>query len=86
MKNTWQLQEAKAQFSRVVRKAMTEGEQIITLHGEPAVYIRAAKKPAGKKRKHKFPDYRKQMNEIFGNKVISSKVMAEILDDNKGPC
>ncbi len=42
MKNTWQLQEAKNQFSLVVENAMTEGPQTVTRHGEPAVVVVAA--------------------------------------------
>ena len=36
--NTWQLQEAKAKFSEVVRMAETE-PQIVTMRGRPAVVI-----------------------------------------------
>ncbi len=39
---TWPLQEAKAKFSEVVRRAQTEGPQTVTVHGEPAVVITAA--------------------------------------------
>ncbi len=39
MRNTWQLQEAKNQFSLVVDNALTRGVQVITRHGEPAVVI-----------------------------------------------
>ncbi len=42
----WSLQEAKAKFSEVVRRAQTEGPQTVTLHGEVAVVVTAAKKPA----------------------------------------
>jgi prevent-host-death family protein len=43
MKATWQLQEAKNQFSTVVDKAINEGAQTITRHGEPAVVVLAVK-------------------------------------------
>ena len=36
---TWQLQEAKARLSEVVKKASIEGPQAITLRGEPAVVV-----------------------------------------------
>ena len=36
---TWQLQEAKAQFSKVVRKAIEHEPQEITLHGKIAVVV-----------------------------------------------
>ena len=39
MGKVWQLQEAKARFSEVVNKALTEGPQRVTRHGESAVVI-----------------------------------------------
>jgi antitoxin Phd len=39
---TWALQEAKAKFSELVRRAQTEGPQTVTVHGEPAVVITKA--------------------------------------------
>lgn len=35
----WQLQEAKARLSEVVKKAMSEGPQSITVRGEPAAMV-----------------------------------------------
>ncbi len=35
----WQLQEAKNRFSEVVNKALAEGPQIVTRHGEEIVVI-----------------------------------------------
>jgi prevent-host-death family protein len=35
----WSLQEAKAKFSEVVRRARTEGPQTVTVHGKNAVHI-----------------------------------------------
>jgi len=35
----WQLQEAKNQFSTVVKKALTDGYQVVTRHGQPAVVV-----------------------------------------------
>ncbi len=37
--NTWQLQEAKNRFSEVVKKALAEGPQTVTRHGEEIVVI-----------------------------------------------
>ncbi len=49
----WQLQDAKARLSELVKKAVQEGPQHITLHGEPAAvvlseaeYQRLRKRPA----------------------------------------
>jgi len=39
----WQLQEAKNHLSEVVRKARTEGPQVITLHGEDAAIVVSTK-------------------------------------------
>lgn len=36
---TWQLQEAKAKFSEVVKRAQIDGPQEITVRGEPAVVV-----------------------------------------------
>jgi prevent-host-death family protein len=36
---TWQLQEAKNRFSEVVNKALEEGPQTVTRHGEEIVII-----------------------------------------------
>jgi prevent-host-death family protein len=38
----WQLQEAKNRFSEVVRRAQSEGPQIITLHGSDAAVVISA--------------------------------------------
>jgi prevent-host-death family protein len=38
----WQLQEAKQRFSQVVKRALEEGPQIVTRHGEESVVIVAA--------------------------------------------
>ena len=35
----WSLQEAKAKFSEVVRRAQTEGPQVVTVHGKEVVQI-----------------------------------------------
>jgi antitoxin Phd len=40
---SWQLQQAKAHLSTVVKAAMTQGPQEISLHGIPAVVIIAKK-------------------------------------------
>lgn len=39
----WQLQDAKNRLSELVRKAQLDGPQIITLRGEDAVVVMAAK-------------------------------------------
>jgi len=38
-KDIWQLQEAKNRFSEVVNKALDEGPQTVTRHGEEVVVI-----------------------------------------------
>ncbi len=43
MPNAWQLQDAKARFSEVTRKALSEGPQHITLHGRPSVVVLSEK-------------------------------------------
>ena len=41
----WSLQEAKAKFSEVVRRAQDEGPQTVTVHGEPTVVVTAISPP-----------------------------------------
>jgi prevent-host-death family protein len=48
----WQLQEAKQKFSQLVRRALEEGPQTVTRHGEEAVVVLSAsefRRLAGKK-------------------------------------
>ncbi len=48
----WKLREAKAHFSDVVKRAMAEGPQRITVHGKPAAVLVSAEdfqKLAGEK-------------------------------------
>lgn len=37
--STWQLQDAKAQLSALVRQAQSRGPQMISVHGKPAVVV-----------------------------------------------
>ena len=59
----WQLQEAKARFSQLVRKAIEEGPQAVTRHGEEVVVVisaeefrRMQKKPSLKETLMSGPD------------------------------
>ncbi|HLF21131.1 MAG TPA: type II toxin-antitoxin system prevent-host-death family antitoxin [Aestuariivirga sp.] len=47
----WSLQEAKAKFSEVVRRAQTEGPQTVTVHGKNAVTITTASVQRKRRRK-----------------------------------
>ena len=40
---SWQLQEAKQKFSELVRRALNEGPQIVTRHGEEVVVVLSAR-------------------------------------------
>jgi antitoxin Phd len=40
----WSLQDAKARFSEVVRRAQEEGPQTVTIRGHPAAVVTAARK------------------------------------------
>ena len=40
--SSWQLQEAKQRFSELVRRALEQGPQVVTRHGEAAVVVVAA--------------------------------------------
>lgn len=39
MRSNWQLQEAKARFSEVVKRAREQGPQHVSVRGEPAVVV-----------------------------------------------
>jgi prevent-host-death family protein len=39
MEHTWQLQEAKNKFSKLVEKAQRDGPQIVTKHGKESVVV-----------------------------------------------
>ena len=39
MSHNWALQDAKAHFSALVKKAQNEGPQYISVHGSPAVVV-----------------------------------------------
>ena len=55
---SWQIQEAKARLSEVVKKAAREGPQHITLHGRPAaVVLSAAEYQRLRKRSQRFIDF-----------------------------
>jgi len=55
---SWQLQDAKARLSEVVKRASQEGPQHITLHGEPAaVVLSEADYRRLKKRPGRFIDF-----------------------------
>ena len=41
--STWQLQEAKARLSEVIKKAKKEGPQRITVHGSPTAVVISSK-------------------------------------------
>jgi antitoxin Phd len=41
--NTWQLQEAKARLSEVIKKAKKDGPQSITVHGSPTAVVISSK-------------------------------------------
>jgi prevent-host-death family protein len=43
---SWKLQDAKAHFSEVVRRAQSEGPQRVTVHGKDAVVVMSAKEYA----------------------------------------
>ena len=42
MEHTWQLQEAKNKFSKLVEKAQNEGPQFVTKHGKESVVVLSA--------------------------------------------
>ncbi len=55
--DTWKLQDAKARFSEVVERALRDGPQLVTRHGENAVVIIAYREFAGAEPAQDFKDF-----------------------------
>jgi antitoxin Phd len=61
MRTTWQLQEAKSRFSEVVERALSDGPQVVTRHGEEAVVVVSIKqyKQLTRPRRNIFERYKR---------------------------
>ena len=55
----WQLQEAKARFSELVRRTLIEGPQTVTRHGEDVVVVLSAAEY------HKLKDREPNLKEVL---------------------
>jgi antitoxin Phd len=55
--DSWKLQDAKARFSEVVERALHDGPQIVTQHGENAVMIVAYRDFIGAEPTQDFKDF-----------------------------
>ena len=55
--DTWKLQDAKARFSEVVDRALDDGPQVVTRHGENAVVIVAYREFVGAEPVQDFKDF-----------------------------
>jgi antitoxin Phd len=55
--DSWKLQDAKARFSEVVERALHDGPQIVTRHGENAVVIVAYRDFAGAEPTQDFKEF-----------------------------
>jgi antitoxin Phd len=56
MTNTWQLQKAKAEFSKLIDQCIENGPQIVTRYGRPAAVVLSAETYARMTRKQ--PDFK----------------------------
>jgi prevent-host-death family protein len=56
MKNRWQLQKAKAEFSKLIDRSLKDGPQIVTRHGEPTAVVLSVSEY--EKLKRKAPDFK----------------------------
>ena len=55
--DSWKLQDAKASFSEVVDRALRDGPQVVTRHGENAVVIVAYRDFVGAQPAQDFKDF-----------------------------
>jgi antitoxin Phd len=80
MRNTWQLQKAKAEFSRLIDKSIKDGPQIVTRHGEPAAVVLSITEY--ERLKKKAPDFKEFLRsapplhelDLTRNKDIGRKI------------
>ena len=70
---TWQLQDAKAHFSELVTRSLTEGPQLVTRRGEDAVVIMSA------------PEYRRLTTAPSLMSILLSAPRGEPLDLERAP-
>jgi len=70
MKKTWQLQEAKARLSEVIKQATKEGPQTITMRGEPtAVIISKGEYEQLKHPQENFIDFMRK-SPLYGTDIV----------------
>jgi prevent-host-death family protein len=55
--HTWKLQDAKARFGKVVERALHDGPQVVTRHGQNAVVIVAYRDFVGAEPAQDFRDF-----------------------------
>lgn len=55
--NVWQLQQAKARLSEVIKRAQTDGPQDISLHGKPAAVVMSHADYERLTRRHRLVDF-----------------------------
>lgn len=63
--NTWQLQEAKARFSELVKRAESEGPQDITVHGRSVAVLVSRSEFARLSQHQSFADFMRA-SPLFG--------------------
>ncbi len=74
MANPWKLEQARANFSELVEKAIQGETQLVTRHGHPAVYIISAK--------HKTMDGKKTLFDVL---QLAPKIEEDWLERDKRP-
>lgn len=57
MENTWQLQRAKAEFSKLIDTSIAKGPQTVTRHGRPAAVVISAAEY--QKLRRREPDFKR---------------------------
>lgn len=77
---SWQLQEAKARFSEVVRRAVDEGPQHVSVRGEPAAVVLSEREY--RQLTSKRPSI---VDHILGGEPWSDDLVDAINDRPRGP-
>jgi prevent-host-death family protein len=82
---TWKLQDAKAQFSELVRRAKSEGPQHVTIHGRESVVVVSsdvfAKMTGGREDRRTGADLIDALRHLRGFELERESVLSPVRPD-----
>jgi prevent-host-death family protein len=81
---TASIREVRHDFSRILEWVRNGEEVAITMRREPVARLLPIAAKAKKARQVKMPDVMARLHKVFGHKILSDKVVREILAENRG--